>query len=253
MNQNFIVIGGLSRLDYSAWRPISLIKSTFLSRFVKNWDLPVKKIGPWWLIISRPFSIILASLMAIGRKNILVLQFLIISIMNGWGRLRLVSRLYDGNHNVFFNHEWGVCLLACLQLLTPRLSEFGLIGTIHSISTRPISHYKYNEWFWKVEIWVHHVQWYSLGRSHCVDGVLLLVEIIEPKFWRESNIKHVNCTSHSYLNKLVSATKPSTSNIIRCTSKGGGEGQPGTGSSNLMVIQINIYTFKRVFACLMSI
>ena len=44
MNQNFIVIGGLSRLDYSAWHPISLVKSTFSTRFVKNGDLPVKKI-----------------------------------------------------------------------------------------------------------------------------------------------------------------------------------------------------------------
>ena len=39
-------------------------------------------------------------------------------------------------------------------LFIPRLSEFGLIQAIHSISTLPISHYEYNdnEWFCKVEI-----------------------------------------------------------------------------------------------------
>ena len=40
-------------------------------------------------------------------------------------------------------------------LLTTRLSEFGLSGAIHNISTLPISHYKYNEWFCKVEIGIH--------------------------------------------------------------------------------------------------
>ena len=44
------------------------------------------------------------------------------------------------------------------SLLTSRLSEFGLIWAIHSISTLPFSHYKYSKWFCKVEIWIHHPQ-----------------------------------------------------------------------------------------------
>ena len=42
--------------------------------------------------------------------------------------------------------------LAPSPLLTPRLSEFGLIWAIHSISLLSMSHCKYNEWFFKVEI-----------------------------------------------------------------------------------------------------
>ena len=54
--------------------------------------------------------------------------------------------------------------LACIPLLTQRLSDFGLIITIHSISTLPMSHCKYNEWSCKVEIWLHHVQ---ASPHHC--------------------------------------------------------------------------------------
>ena len=85
-------------------------------------------------------------------------QHLIISIMNGWRILRLVYVLYNGHHNVFFSHGRGRSWLACTPLLTSRLSEFGLIWAIHSISTLPFSHHKYNEWFCKVEIWIHHPQ-----------------------------------------------------------------------------------------------
>ena len=66
-------------------------------------------------------------------------QFLIISIMNGWRRLRLACGLSNGNHNVFFNHGWGQSCLACFPLLTPRFSKFGLIRKFHSISTLPTS------------------------------------------------------------------------------------------------------------------
>eukprot|EP00956_Cyclotella_meneghiniana_P043005 scaffold249383_cov79-Cyclotella_meneghiniana.AAC.2 len=46
------------------------------------------------------------------------------------------------------SHGWGQSWLGgpC-SLLTPRLSEFGLIWAIHSISTLPFSHHEYNEWF----------------------------------------------------------------------------------------------------------
>ena len=47
-------------------------------------------------------------------------------------------------------------LLVCFLLFTPRLSEFWLIGAIHSISTLPMSQCKYYEWFCNVEIWIHH-------------------------------------------------------------------------------------------------
>ena len=82
-------------------------------------------------------------------------QCLTISIMNGWRRLRLVSRLYNCHHNVFFSDGWGQICLACIPLFTPRLSELAPNQTIHSISTLPFSRYKYNEWFCKVEIWVN--------------------------------------------------------------------------------------------------
>ena len=85
-------------------------------------------------------------------------QLLIISIMNGWIRWRLLYVLYNGNHNVVFSHGRGQSWLACIPLLTPRFSKFGLIWAIHSISTRPFSDHEYNEWFCKVEIWVHHPQ-----------------------------------------------------------------------------------------------
>ena len=85
-------------------------------------------------------------------------QHLIISIMNGWRRLRLVYVLYNGHHNVFFSHGRGQSWLACIPLLTLRLSEFWLVQAIHSIMTLPFSHHKYNEWFCKVEIWIHHPQ-----------------------------------------------------------------------------------------------
>ena len=59
---------------------------------------------------------------------------------------------------MFFSQEWVKVGIGPWPLFTPRFSEFGLILAIHSISTLPISHYKYNEWFDKVDIWVHHVQ-----------------------------------------------------------------------------------------------
>jgi len=83
-------------------------------------------------------------------------QLLITSIMNGWKRLWLVHVLYNGHHNMFFSHRRGQIWLACIPHLTSRLSDFGLIQAIHSIPTLPMPHYMYNEWFCRVEIWVHH-------------------------------------------------------------------------------------------------
>ena len=42
---------------------------------------------------------------------------------------------------------------------TPRWSMFGLIQGFHSISTLPMSHHKYNEWFEKVEIGICALWW----------------------------------------------------------------------------------------------
>ena len=55
----------------------------------------------------------------------------------------------------FFSSRWGQSWLGPCPLSTPRLHEFGLIRAIHSISTLPMSHCKYNEWLCKVEIWIH--------------------------------------------------------------------------------------------------
>ena len=85
-------------------------------------------------------------------------QLPIICIMNGWRRWRLVHGLKNGHHNVFFSHGWGQSWLVPCPLFTPRLSEFGLIGAVHSISTLSMSHWMYSEWFCKLEIWIHHPQ-----------------------------------------------------------------------------------------------
>ena len=72
--------------------------------------------------------------------------------MNGWNRLRLGSGLYDGHHIVFGVAVGAKVCLACIPLFIPRLSDYGLIQAVHSISTIPMSHHKYNEWLHKVEI-----------------------------------------------------------------------------------------------------
>ena len=69
-------------------------------------------------------------------------QCLIISILNGWRRLRLVYVLYNGHHNMSFSHGWGQSRLGPYSTLPPRLSEFGLIWAFHSISTLPFSHHE---------------------------------------------------------------------------------------------------------------
>ena len=60
---------------------------------------------------------------------------------------------------MFFSHRWCRSWLDPSPLFIPRLSEFGLIQAIHSISTLSISHYKYNEWFFKVEIGEWSLKW----------------------------------------------------------------------------------------------
>ena len=85
-------------------------------------------------------------------------QCLITSIMNGCARLRFEFIKYNNHHTLPFelrvvtisregpyvSYQDGVCLKWS--------QEF------HSISTLPMSHYKYNEWLCKVEIWIHHVK-----------------------------------------------------------------------------------------------
>ena len=84
-------------------------------------------------------------------------QSIITSIMNGWGRLRLGSGLCNGHHVRIWVVVGVKVGLACIPLFTPRLSVFGLIQNIYSIPTFPMSHYKYNKWLRKAEIWIHHV------------------------------------------------------------------------------------------------
>ena len=59
---------------------------------------------------------------------------------------------------MIFSHGWGQSWLGPCPLFTPRLSEFGLIPAIHSISTHPVSLHMYNECFYKPEIWIHSPQ-----------------------------------------------------------------------------------------------
>ena len=69
-------------------------------------------------------------------------QSLINSIMNGIRqRLRLEFGLSNGRYNPFSSHEWVQIWLGPNPLFAPRLSMFGLIQAIHSISTLPIFHH----------------------------------------------------------------------------------------------------------------
>ena len=59
----------------------------------------------------------------------------------------------------FLSHWWGQYFLTRSLLSTPRSCVFGLIRAYHSSSTLPMSPYKYNEWWSKVEIGIHFLQW----------------------------------------------------------------------------------------------
>ena len=58
---------------------------------------------------------------------------------------------------MIFSNGWGQSCPSPCPFFTPRLGEFGLIWAIHSISLLSMSHCKYNEWFFKVEIWIQQV------------------------------------------------------------------------------------------------
>ena len=81
----------------------------------------------------------------------------IISIINGQRRLGLGCGLKCDHHNLFWVVVGIKVGLARIPLFTQRLSDFGPIQAVHSISSFPMSHYKYNKWLEKVEIWIHHV------------------------------------------------------------------------------------------------
>ena len=53
---------------------------------------------------------------------------------------------------VFQSRGWGQSLPDPFPLFTPRLSEFGRIWAIHSISAPPMSHCKYDGWLCKVDV-----------------------------------------------------------------------------------------------------
>ena len=86
-------------------------------------------------------------------------QCLTISIMNGVASLRLEFIIHNHHHTSAF--ESWVVTNSCSSTLrfTPRWSMFGLIQEVHSISTLPTPHYKYNEWFEKVEIGIWALKW----------------------------------------------------------------------------------------------
>ena len=118
----------------------------------------------WWLFLAQvPYVSNQGGVCLDWFKNFVASQpfqslTLIMSMMNGWRRLWLVYVLYNGHHSVFLRCGWGQSWLCSHPLFTPRLCEFGLVQAIHSISTLPISCWKYNECFFKVEIWVYHPQ-----------------------------------------------------------------------------------------------
>ena len=66
-------------------------------------------------------------------------QSIIISMMNGWRRLRLACGLENGHHNLFLRCGRGQSWLYTYPLFAPRLCEFGLVRAIHGISTLPFS------------------------------------------------------------------------------------------------------------------
>ena len=72
-------------------------------------------------------------------------QCLIVSMMNGFARLRFEFNMYNSSTLLF----------------TPKWCMFGLIQEYHSISTLPTSHYEYNEWLEMVEIAVWALKWSS--------------------------------------------------------------------------------------------
>ena len=82
-------------------------------------------------------------------------QCLTISIINGQRRLRLVSGLWNGRHNLFLSHGQGQSWLGLCPIFTPRLSDFGLDHAIHISSTLPISHHWYNKWLSNVGNGIH--------------------------------------------------------------------------------------------------
>ena len=89
-------------------------------------------------------------------------QCLIVSIMNGCARLRFEVIMYNHHHTLTFE-LWGVTVLTLHRPLrfTPRWGVFGMIQEfhIHSTLTLPLSHYKYNEWYEKVEIDIWALKW----------------------------------------------------------------------------------------------
>ena len=84
-------------------------------------------------------------------------QCLIMSIMNGYTRLRLGFIVCNGHHNLILSHELAQMWLDPHPLFTPRLSLFGLIQASCSFLTLPVSHYEYSDWSYKVEIGIHDV------------------------------------------------------------------------------------------------
>ena len=84
-------------------------------------------------------------------------QCLLIGIMNGFARLRFEFITCYHHHTMAFESMGGDNYGRRRLPFTPRWSDFGLIQAIHRIPTIPMSPYRYNEWFCKVEIWIHHV------------------------------------------------------------------------------------------------
>ena len=81
-------------------------------------------------------------------------------------------------HRIFESGAAGSKLVWPLPTFhAKRLSEFGLIQAILSISTLIVSHCKYDEWFCKIEIGICHVMY---NHHHTPSFELLVVTILAP-------------------------------------------------------------------------
>eukprot|EP00956_Cyclotella_meneghiniana_P025672 scaffold54029_cov59-Cyclotella_meneghiniana.AAC.1 len=87
-------------------------------------------------------------------------QCLIISTMNGETRLRLEFILYNGPHKLVFKSWVGkFSAYEVSPHFIAVLCMFGPVDASHSSWTVPMSYFKYNEWFDKVEMGIHSLQW----------------------------------------------------------------------------------------------
>ena len=135
-----------------------------------DWYMGSKMVATMWFSLTGGVKVVQAlvhfshqgwvSLDSFGQfTSAQLLWCLIISIMNGFASLRFEFIIHNHHHTPAFE-SWVVTISAPVPyVFTPRWSMFGLIQEVHSISTLPTPHYKYNEWFEKVEIGIWALKW----------------------------------------------------------------------------------------------